>query len=152
MAEARLTFEHRKCILEWFMRFDNVVEVQRQWRREYETELPTSLTIKRIIDKFEAHGTICDIHKGRSGRPRTATSPASSAVVLRLIELKVIMSVMSPESSTESYPGFSRIGFRENTGKISTRPLAQQDLNVNRRRQHATVSPYSQKEKKNNVL
>ncbi|KAJ4443613.1 hypothetical protein ANN_05287 [Periplaneta americana] len=31
-------------------------------------------------------------------------------------------------------------------------PLAQQVLNVNRRRQHATVSPYSQKEKKNEVL
>ncbi|KAJ4445248.1 hypothetical protein ANN_07049 [Periplaneta americana] len=32
------------------------------------------------------------------------------------------------------------------------RPLAQQVLNVNGRRQHATVSPYSQKEKKNNIL
>lgn len=77
-----MTFEQRKCILKWFMRFDNAVEVQRQWRREFDTEPPTRLTIKRIIDKFEAHGTICDIHKGRSGRPRTATSPASSAVVL----------------------------------------------------------------------
>ncbi|KAJ4437965.1 hypothetical protein ANN_13904 [Periplaneta americana] len=34
----------------------------------------------------------------------------------------------------------------------SCRPLAQQVLNVNRPRQHATVSPYSQKEKKNNEL
>ncbi|KAJ4441042.1 hypothetical protein ANN_10891 [Periplaneta americana] len=84
MAGARLTFEQRKCILKWFMRFDrpNAVEVQRQWRREYETEPPTRLTIKRLIDKFEAHGTIRGIHKGRSGRPRTATSPASSALVL----------------------------------------------------------------------
>ncbi|KAJ4446192.1 hypothetical protein ANN_12886 [Periplaneta americana] len=34
----------------------------------------------------------------------------------------------------------------------SHRPLAEQVLNVNRRRKHDTVSPYSQKEKKNNVL
>ncbi|KAJ4428830.1 hypothetical protein ANN_25823 [Periplaneta americana] len=63
-----------------------VLTVQRQWRREYETEPPTRLTIKRIIDKFEAHGTICDIHKGRSGRPHTATSAASSALVLERLE------------------------------------------------------------------
>ncbi|KAJ4437402.1 hypothetical protein ANN_17546 [Periplaneta americana] len=74
MAGACLTFEQQKCILKWFMRFDNAIEVQRQWRREYETEPPTSLTIKRIIDKFEAHGMICDIHKGRSGRLHTALS------------------------------------------------------------------------------
>ena len=62
MAAARLTFEQRKCILKWFIKFDNAVEVQRQWRREFETEPPTRLTIKRIIDKFEMHGTISDIH------------------------------------------------------------------------------------------
>ena len=66
MAAARLTFEQRKCILKWFIKFDNAVEVQRQWRRELETEPPTRLTIKRIIDKFEMYGTICDIHKGKS--------------------------------------------------------------------------------------
>ncbi|KAJ4449159.1 hypothetical protein ANN_00555 [Periplaneta americana] len=43
---------------------------------------PTRLTIKRIIDKFEAHGTICDIQKGSSGRPRRDTGLASSALVL----------------------------------------------------------------------
>ncbi|PSN34914.1 hypothetical protein C0J52_24624 [Blattella germanica] len=58
MAAARLTFEQRKCILNWFMKFDNAVEVQRQWRREFETEPPTRLTINRIVDKFEMHGAI----------------------------------------------------------------------------------------------
>ena len=37
----------------------------------------------RLCDKFDKHGAICDVHRGRSGRPLTATSPASSATVLR---------------------------------------------------------------------
>ena len=81
MVEARLLFEERKTILKWYLKFENVVEVQRQWRHEYATEPPTCLTIVRIRDKFETHCTVCDVHKGRSGRPRTA-SPASSAKVL----------------------------------------------------------------------
>ncbi|KAJ4440917.1 hypothetical protein ANN_10765 [Periplaneta americana] len=57
--------------------------MQRQRRREYETVYPTRLTIKRIIDKFEAHITICDIHEERLGRPPTATSPVSSSLTLK---------------------------------------------------------------------
>ncbi|KAJ4444749.1 hypothetical protein ANN_06546 [Periplaneta americana] len=74
-----LDIKQKKCILKWFIRFGNAVEVQLQWRQEYETEPPTHLTIKSITDKFEVHGMICDIHKERSGRPHTA---ASSALVL----------------------------------------------------------------------
>ncbi|KAJ4442788.1 hypothetical protein ANN_04381 [Periplaneta americana] len=80
--EPRLSFEQRKAILKWYWRTENVVEVQRQWRREYRIEPPTRLTIARIRDKFETHGTICDVYKGRSGRPLTSTSPASSTMVL----------------------------------------------------------------------
>ncbi|PSN38450.1 hypothetical protein C0J52_26556 [Blattella germanica] len=53
---------YKECILKWFIKFDNAFEVERQWRREFETELAARLTIKRIIDKFEMHGTICEIH------------------------------------------------------------------------------------------
>jgi len=82
MAGARLTFEERKSILKWYIKFENVAEVQRQWKREFQTQPPTHLSITRLCDKFDKHGTICDVHRGRSGRPRTATSPASSAMVL----------------------------------------------------------------------
>ena len=40
------------------------------------------MTITRLCDKFDTHGTICDVYRGRSGKPRTATSPASSAMIL----------------------------------------------------------------------
>ncbi|KAJ4444888.1 hypothetical protein ANN_06686 [Periplaneta americana] len=56
--EPRLSFEQRKAILKWYWRTENVVEVQRQWRREYRSEPPTRLTIARIRDKFETNGTL----------------------------------------------------------------------------------------------
>jgi len=93
MAKARLSFEEHKTILKWYLKFENVVEVQRQWRREYATEPPTRLTISRIHDKFETHGTVCDVHKGRSRRPRTATSPSYTKVLEQF--------TCSPQKSTK---------------------------------------------------
>ena len=108
MAEARLSFEERKTSLKWYLKFENVVEVQGQWRREYATEPSTRLTIARIPDKFETLGTVCDVHKRRSGRPRTATSPASSAKVLEQF-------TRSPQKSTKQCAreiGVSRTSIR----------------------------------------
>ncbi|XP_053434088.1 uncharacterized protein LOC128576103 [Nycticebus coucang] len=108
MAESRLSFEERKVILKWYLKFENIVEVRRQWRREYATDPPTRLTIARIRDKFETHGTVCDVHKGRSGRPRTATSPAVSALVLEQF-------TRSPHKSTKQCAretGISRTSIR----------------------------------------
>jgi hypothetical protein len=59
MAAERLSFEQRKIILKWYWKFENLCEVQRQWRREFATESPTRLTVARIRDK----------HKQTSGRP-----------------------------------------------------------------------------------
>ncbi|CAK1592284.1 unnamed protein product [Parnassius mnemosyne] len=86
MGDVRLSFEERKQVIKWYWKFENVNEVQRQWRREYDTEPPSRLTITRIRDKFEVHGTVCDVHKGHSGRPRTATSDESSTAVLELFQ------------------------------------------------------------------
>jgi hypothetical protein len=57
-------------------------ELQRERRREFAREPPTRLTIARIRDKFEADVTVHDVNKQISGRTCTATSPASSAMVL----------------------------------------------------------------------
>ena len=43
MAGVRLTFEERKSIFKWYIKFENVAEVQRQWKREFQTHLVTSL-------------------------------------------------------------------------------------------------------------
>ena len=50
--------------------------MQRQFRREFQKEQPTLVTVTRIRGKFEADGTVQIVHKKRSGRPRTSTSPA----------------------------------------------------------------------------
>ncbi|PSN47827.1 hypothetical protein C0J52_16448 [Blattella germanica] len=60
--------------MKWFIKFDNAVEVQHQWRREFETEPPTRLTIKRIIEKFEMHGTICDTVFTKEDMMRSSTN------------------------------------------------------------------------------
>ena len=74
MARARLSFEERKAVLKWYFKFENISEVQRQWRNEFGTQSPTPLTIARTRDKFEIDGTVGDVHKERSGRLRTATT------------------------------------------------------------------------------
>ncbi|KAI8779666.1 Protein of unknown function DUF4817 [Biomphalaria glabrata] len=63
------------------------------------------LTITRLRDKFEIHATVCDVHKGRSGRPRTTTSDESTTAVLELFQ-------RSPQKS-------SRQAARESDGKAS---------------------------------
>ena len=83
MAGARLSFEERKAVLKWSFKFESISEVQRQWLNEFGTQPPTRLTIARIRDKFEVDGTLGDVHKERSGRPRTATTLATSAAVLQ---------------------------------------------------------------------
>ena len=78
MADARLSFEERKCVLKWFWKFENVTEVQRRWKCEFGTTPPTRVTISRIRDKFEEAGTIQNVHRGRSGRARVSKSPDTS--------------------------------------------------------------------------
>ena len=47
------------------IQFENVAEVQRQWKREFQTQPPTRLTITRLCDKFDTNGTICDVQRGK---------------------------------------------------------------------------------------
>jgi hypothetical protein len=44
---------------------------------------PIRLIISCICDRFEADGTVHDVHKQRSGKPCIATSPTSSAMVFQ---------------------------------------------------------------------
>jgi len=37
MAGAWLTFEERKSVLKWYIKFENVAEIQRQYKREFQT-------------------------------------------------------------------------------------------------------------------
>lgn len=52
-AYTRLSFDQRINIVKWHCKFENVVEVQPQWRLEYAIEPPTSLAIARIRDSLK---------------------------------------------------------------------------------------------------
>jgi hypothetical protein len=82
MAVERLLFEQCKIILKCYWKFENVCEVQRQWKHEFAVEPPMQLTIACIHDIFEAYGTVHAVHKQRSGRPCTSLSLSSFAMVL----------------------------------------------------------------------
>ena len=53
----------------------NAFKVQRQFKRELQKEPSTRVTIIRIQDNFEADGAVQNVHKKRSQRRRTSTSP-----------------------------------------------------------------------------
>ena len=138
MAGARLTFEKRKSILKWYIKFENVAEVQRKWKREFQTQPPTRLTITRLCDKFHTHGTIRDVHWGRSGRPRTATSPASSAMVLERLKTSPRKSATQCARETDVSSTSVRRVLKAVTWKVYIPRLlhAINDDNPDRRRQY----------------
>ncbi|KAJ4440381.1 hypothetical protein ANN_08522 [Periplaneta americana] len=64
----QLSLDERKWTLKCYWKVENVVEVQRRWRVEFGTQLPTRLPTSRIRDKFEVDRTVQDVLKGRCGR------------------------------------------------------------------------------------
>ncbi|KAJ4446832.1 hypothetical protein ANN_13530 [Periplaneta americana] len=68
--------------------------------------------------------------------------------------MKVLLGDLNAKVGQEDIfkPTIGKESLHVSSNDNGVRPLAEQVLNVNRGRLHATVSPYSQKEKKNNVL
>ncbi|MCP6497856.1 DUF4817 domain-containing protein, partial [Klebsiella pneumoniae] len=50
------------------------IEVQKQFRREFQTDPPTRLTITQIRDQFQADGTVQNVYKKLYERPWTSTN------------------------------------------------------------------------------
>ncbi|KAK7075416.1 hypothetical protein SK128_003036, partial [Halocaridina rubra] len=65
--------------------YKNVTEVQRQFRRQFHKDPPMPHTIALIRDKFEADGTVQDVHKQCSGRSRTSTSPTREEELVEML-------------------------------------------------------------------
>ncbi|KAJ4438456.1 hypothetical protein ANN_14401 [Periplaneta americana] len=53
---------------------------------EFQRDSSTRLTIARLRDKFEGEGTVQNIHKNNSGRPRTSTSPTREREVIEMFQ------------------------------------------------------------------
>jgi hypothetical protein len=54
MAGARVTFEEWKSILKWYIKFENVAEVQRQWKREWNSRFHWRWTLLKCVYIFLA--------------------------------------------------------------------------------------------------
>ena len=80
----KLLDEH-KWLLKCYWKVENVVEVQRRWRVEFGTPLPTRVTITRIRDKFEVDGTVQDVLKGRCGRKISSTDNESADAIMQVL-------------------------------------------------------------------
>ena len=86
------------------MVLENPVEVQCKWSSGYRTEPSTRLTITHIREKFEIQGTICDVHKGRSGRPRTSTNDTvTGQVCLKTLRVSVLPAIHTLYGNEEFY-------------------------------------------------
>lgn len=59
---------------------------QRNFKREFQTDPPTPLTIARIRENFEADGTVQNVHKQRSGKQWSSTNAAEILVEI-LVEI-----------------------------------------------------------------
>ena len=82
MEDTQLTFQHKKFILRTFWKYENKAEVQRRFTREFHRNAPSRVTISRILDNFEEHGSIQCMRKGHSGRHRSSTSPTREQEVI----------------------------------------------------------------------
>eukprot|EP00106_Octopus_bimaculoides_P008224 XP_014775666.1 PREDICTED: uncharacterized protein LOC106872990 [Octopus bimaculoides] len=98
----RLSFEQRKLVLKCYWRCENAVEVQRQFRREFQTDSPPRLTIIRIRDKFEADGTV----QKRSARPRISTTPTKQEGVLETYHQSPRKSVLQASRELKQYVSY----------------------------------------------
>lgn len=81
---AKLSFEKKKFILKFPWKFENIVEVQRQFRWEFQIDSLLWLTIIQIRDKLKADGSVQNIHKNCSGRSWALTSPTKQERVLEI--------------------------------------------------------------------
>ncbi|XP_076322842.1 uncharacterized protein LOC143231904 isoform X2 [Tachypleus tridentatus] len=82
MADNQLKIEHKIFILKTFWKVENKAKVQRRFTRKFHMDVPSRPSISRIIAKFDEHGTLHNMRKGRSGRKRSSTSPTKEQEVI----------------------------------------------------------------------
>ena len=63
------TIEQRSKIVKFYLETKSLVQTQREYRKHFGVkEAPSVTSIKKIVQKFEVHGTCHNRNKGNSGR------------------------------------------------------------------------------------
>ena len=70
----------------WFYR-RSLKDVQARWRELFgRSNIPTNQNILDTVNKFNLHGTVCNIHRGNSGRPVSTRTPEDVSRVEEFFE------------------------------------------------------------------
>ena len=69
----RYSLQERIKIVEAYFATKSLIQTQRQFRRDFPgRNAPPRVTILRLLNKFREAGSVQDMNKGHSGRPRSA--------------------------------------------------------------------------------
>ena len=84
----RFNLQERTKMIEFWYKVKSVKQVQRLYCGHFGIHIrdaPNFRTIKSIVAKFTNEGTVCDLHKGRSGRERSGRSEDSVDMVRQAV-------------------------------------------------------------------
>ena len=116
----RLNLQERTKIIEFWHKVKSVKEVQRLYCGHFGVHMrdaPNFRTIKSIVAKFTNEGTVCDLHKGRSGRKRSGRSEDSVDMIRQAV-------VQSPKKSIR------RLSAETNLHRSSVQRIPRQDIHA----------------------
>lgn len=125
--QTRFTNEQKSFIVTSFAQnsiYENIPQVvQHLFTQKFPgRRAPSRATIFRIVKKFEEHSTIENLHKGRSGRPRSVRTPET---IRRVEELVAADRDLSPDRVVNT-------GYRNqlNLSQSSWSRTLREDLNL----------------------
>ena len=112
------TIEQRSKIVKFYLETKSLVQTQREYRKHFGVkEAPSVTSIKKIVQKFEVHGTCHNRNKGNSGRRVSARTELNIDTVRE-------STVRSPKKSIRRRS--SELGLTKST----VQRILKQDLNL----------------------
>ena len=112
------TIEQRSKIVKFYLETKSLVQTQREYRKHFGVkEAPSVTSIKKIVQKFEVHGTCHNRNKGNSGRRVSARTELNIDTVRE-------STVRSPKKSIRRRS--SELGLTKST----VQRIMKQDLNL----------------------
>ena len=116
------TIEQRSKIVKFYLETKSLVQTQREYRKHFGVkEAPSVTSIKKIVQKFEVHGTCHNRNKGNSGRRVSARTELNIDTVRE-------STVRSPKKSIRRRS--SELGLTKST----VQRILKQDLNSGKRK------------------